>query len=624
MIPKKVVFLLLLLIFPLQLFRLGNDVLPTWVALLGVASAIGIYYFTVNRSTPLAVAIAMIGYDYVIFANAQSWNPPYAGEMVVGWVVAIVMLILCCTTRKDVSGIFDFTTRENQYYYGAVLAITLIGLGLRVYRFTEIPVLNGDEASITLFGMTYFDGTFANPFISGWLELPSMMSYLPGLMVQLFGQTIWAMRIPALFFGVISIPLTIWTVRPILARPYALMSGFAVATIGILINFSRLYYIIIFDLVFILAILGLIFRSEKGFSNHVIVLIGVLSGIKGAFTISYFIILMMIWTAVQLIRLPAQWKSFITHMVLYGVVTAAVAGPLLLHYYQYPNNFRAPLQRASLILPDSEDGSSVLTRQMAEQNKTATEIIGNNLKGSFNAIINGPVDGWYRSEAAILPPVYAWLFLLGLVVMITYWRSPNSYIVLVNICFACLAASLSYPVAAGHRMVSMMGSVALLIGFGAQSIDRLRQRFFTQKIAQYISQGVLAVVLCFGAYQSIEYYFNTFVVKEDGAGDIAMQSCALLGQFALKLPAGTKIDVYETDFLNRNASGVVPFLTKHLDYLAITEGVAPRNDAEVLVIPTVRLDQVQIPAGYRTVEATSTMGESLITFAVAPTVTLAP
>lgn len=626
MIPKKIILLLLLLIFPLQLFRLGNDVLPIWVALLGVLSAVGIYYFSVNRPTPLAVAIAMIGYDYVIFTNAQSWTPPYAGEMVIGWVVAIVMLILSCTTRKDISGIFDFTTRENQYYYGAVLAITLIGLVLRVYRITEIPVLNGDEASITIFGMTYFDGTFSNPFISGWLELPSLMSYLPGLMVQIFGQSIWAMRIPALFFGVLTIPMTIWMVRPMLDRPYALMAGFVVATLGILINFSRLYYIMIFDLMCVLGIIGLILRSEKGFNNRAIVIIGVLSGIGlfGYASARNLSLLLIIWTIVQLIRLSAQWKSTILHMVLYGVVTAAVAGPLLFHYYQYPNNFRAPLQRASLFLPDASDGSSVLTRQMAEQQKTAFEIISNNFKGSFNAIITGPVDGWYRSNGAILPSVYAYLFLLGLVVMITRWRSPNSYIVVFNIFVVCLAASLAYPVAAGHRMVSMMGSVALLIGFGAQSIDRVRQRFFTQKIAQYISQGVLAVVLCFGAYQSIEYYFNTFVVKEDGAGDIAMQSCSLLGQFALKLPAGTKVDVYETDFLNRNASGVMPFLTKHLDYLAITEGVAPRSDAQVLAIPTVRLADVQIPDGYRTVEATSSLGEPLMTFAIAPTMTIAP
>ena len=624
MISKKVVLLLLLLIFPLQLFRLGNDVLPTWVALLGVLSSVAIYYFTVNRPIPLVVGIAMIGYDYVIFTNAQSWTPPYAGEMVIGWIVAILMLILSSTTRKDITGIFNFTTRENQYYYGAVLAITLIGLGLRMYRFTEIPVLNGDEASITVFGMTYFDGTFANPFISGWLELPSMMSYLPGLMVHYFGQNIWAMRLPALFFGVISIPLTIWAVRPILERPYALISGFSVATIGILINFSRLYYIIIFALVCVISVIGLIFRSEKGFSNHAIVLIGLLSGIQGAFTISYFMVLMAVWAFVQLIRMPTQWKTNIVHIILYFVVATAVAGPLLLHYYQYPNNFRAPLQRASLILPDSEDGSSVLTRQMAEQNKTAAEIIGNNIEASFNAFVKGPVDGWYRSEAPILPTVYAWLFLLGLVVLTTYWRSPNSYIVFINILFMCLAASLSYPVAAGHRMVTMMGSVALLIGLGAQSLDRVRQRFFTQKIAQYISHVVLAGVMCIGAYQSIDYYFNTFVVKEDGAGDIAMQSCSLLGQFALKLPAGTKVDVYETDFLNQNASGVVPFTTKHIDYLAITDGITPRRDAQVIVIPTGRIAEVSIPSGYRTVEAKSSLGELLITFAIAPTLSIAP
>ena len=130
--------------------------------------------------------------------------------------------------------------------------------------------------------------------------------------------------------------------------------------------------------------------------------------------------------------------------------------------------------------------------------------------------------------------------------------------------------------------------------------------------------------MCIGAYQSIDYYFNTFVVKEDGAGDIAMQSCSLLGQFALKLPAGTKVDVYETDFLNQNASGVVPFTTKHIDYLAITDGITPRRDAQVIVIPTGRIAEVSIPSGYRTVEAKSSLGELLITFAIAPTLSIAP
>jgi hypothetical protein len=612
-----------LLLFPFQLFRLGNEVFPTWIAFFGIITGLGIYYST-YRGVPLAAAIAMLGYDYVIFSNAQSWNPPYAVEMVIGWLTSILLLILCCTKKNDVSALFVFSKDKNTHYYWAVIAITLIGLGLRLYRFTEIPVLNGDEASITVFGMTYFDGTFANPFISGWLELPSVMSFFPGLMVHIFGTNIWAMRFPALFFGALSVPLAIWTVRPILERPYALIAGFAFATLGILINFSRLYYVLIFDLFCIMLVLGFMFRSEKGFSDYVIVIMGVISGIKGAFTISYFMILMLVWTAIQFIRMPDQRKKNVFHVVLYFAVTVAVAGPLILHYFQYPNNFRAPLQRASLILPDNQDGSSVLTRQMVTEKVSAQKIITNNMLKSFSAIITGPVDGWYRSNGAILPPMFAFLFLIGFAFILTRWRSPSSYVVVVNIFFACLSASLSYPVAAGHRMISLMGSVVLLIGLGAQSIDHSLQHYIKQKIAKYSIRAIIVAVMCIGAFQSIDYYFNTFVVNEDGAGDIRMQTYAQIGHFAEKLPSGTKIDVYENDFLNRNVSGVLPFLTQHLNYLAITEGVKPRTDAQVLVIPTTRLVEVKIPTGFRIIKAKTSTGESLIAFAVAPTLDVSP
>jgi hypothetical protein len=623
MFPKKMLLLIPLLLFPIQLFRLGNEVFPTWVAFLGVITGLGIYYFT-YRGVPLAAAVAMMGYDYVIFANAQSWIPPYAVEMVIGWLASITLLVLCCTKKTDVSVFFSFIKDKNNYYYWTVLAITLFGLGLRLYRFTEIPVLNGDEASITVFGMTYFDGTFANPFISGWLELPAIMTFFPGLMVHLFGTSIWAMRFPALFFGVLSIPLAIWTVRPILERPYALLAGFAFATIGMLIHFSRLYYVLIFDLFCIMLVLGFIMRSEKGFSDFVIVIMGVISGIKGAFTISYFMILMLIWTAVQFIRMPDQRKKHIFHIVLYFAVTTAVAGPLLLHYYQYPNNFRAPLQRASLILPDSQDGSSVLTRQMAKEKVTAQKIITDNMLMSFRAVITGPVDGWYKSNGAILPSMFAFLFLIGLAFNFTRWRSPSSYIVAVNILFACLSASLSYPVAAGHRMVSLMGSVVLLIGLGAQSIDHSLRGHIKQKTALYSIRTIIVAVMCIGAFQGIYYYFNTFVVNEAGEGDISMQTYDQIGHFAEKLPSGTKIDVYENSFLNRDASGVLPLFTKHLNYLAVTEGVQPRKDAQVLVIPPGRRVEVLIPTGYRIVEAKSRTGASLITFAVAPTLEISP
>ncbi len=626
MIPKRAMLLVLLILFPLQLLRLGNEVFPVWLALLGVVSAVGIYVFAVHRPMPLLAATAFVAYDYVIFVNCYTWQPPFAFEMFGAWVAAILLLILMYTTRDDVTHLFDLSTRENKQYYAAIGGITLFGAILRFYNYAEIPVLNGDEAFIALFGMTYFDGTFSNPFTSGWLELPSLLISIPGLMVQLFGQTIFALRLPNLILGVLAIPLCIWTVRPLLNRPFALMAGIVIASLGLHINFSRINYIIIFDMMCALAIIGLMLRSEKGFQTRDIIYVGIIIGLGqfGYASARSLAILLTIWTVLQIIRLPAQWKTSLTHLILCGAVTVAVSGPLLLHYYQNPDKFRAPLQRASLILPDSPDGSSVLTRQMKEFNKSAEEIIFANLQRSFMAIITGPVDGWYRSNFAILPSLYAFLFVVGIANALWNWRSTRHNILLINIFMVCMTASLSYPVAAGHRMVSMLGSVCLLVGLGAQTLDYLRHRLLTQAMAQRISMGVLASIVAVGGYQSIDHYFSTFITIENGAGDPAMQSCSQFARYAQKLPAGTKIDVYETDYLNRSVSGVVPFLTSHIDYVAVPEGQNPRGDAEVIVIPADRKAQAVVPAGYRVVEVRTNFNEPLLEFALAPSVRIEP
>ncbi len=624
-LDKRAVFLCCLLVFPLQLLRLG-DAFPMTTALIGIVSAVAMYYFSVHRPIPLLAAGAMIAYDYVIFSNAQTWLPPYAIEMFIGWVAAILLIVTSHTTKKDITAMVDISTPDNVRYYLLIGAITVFGAVLRIYNFKEIPVLNGDEAFITLFGMTYFDGTFANPFISGWLELPSMLLFIPGLAVQFFGQTVLSLRLANLILGVLAIPLCIWAVRPMLNRPYALVAGFALATLGLHINFSRNNYIIIYDMMCALAILGLMLRSEKGFLLRDIVLIGVIIGIGqfGYASARSLALLMIIWTGLQIIRLPAQWKTSLYHLVLCGTVTIAVAGPLLLHYYKQPDNFRAPLQRASLILPDSPDGSSVLSRQMKEFNKSGTEIIAENLRKSFTAIITGPVDGWYRSNSAILPPLYALFFVIGLLVSLWNWRSTRSNILLVNIFFVCMTASLSYPVAAGHRMVSMLGSVTLLIGLGAQTIAMLILRFTSAKIAHTITTYVLAAMVALGAYQSVYHYFYVFMTVENGTGDPAMQSIAAFVHYAQKLPPGTPVDVYETDYLNQTASGIMPFLTKHIDYRAIPAGERPRANAQVVVIPFEHSGDGIMPDGFRVFDVKTNFEEPMLQIAIAPSLAIDP
>lgn len=626
MFPKRIILLVLALIYPLQILRTGGDAAQPWSAVLGILAAIGLYYFAFHRPQPLASAITMIGYDVAIFINAQSWTPPFAVEMIVGWVAAVVLVLASCMTWRDLVGWFSLAQAEQRYYYGAVVAITLVGAVLRIYKLTEIPVLNGDEASNTLFGMTYFDGTFSNPFISGWLELPSMISFIPGLAVALLGQTIWALRLPNILFGIMAIPLTIWAVRPLLARPYALIAGVVIATLGLHINFARINYIIMFDMLCAVGIIGLLLRSAPLFPRTHFVAMGVLCGIGqfGYANARSLAILIAIWTVLHTLRAPAQWKVALYSLTTCGLVTIAVSGPLLLHYYQYPNNFRAPLQRASLILPDSPDGSSVLTRQMAEQQRTASDIIIHNMLRSFDAIIYGPVDGWYSSKSAILPVIFASFFVLGIFVALWHIGSTNHNVILINIIMVCLTASLSYPVAAGHRMVSVLGSVALLIGLGAQTLDALRARYLSKYVSHAISYAAIMIAIGAGAYQSVNHYFTTFVTIENGAGDYAMQACSQFARFAQTIPAGTKVDVYETDYLNRTVTGVVPFLTSHLDYQHVESGNAPRSDAQVLVIPVDRLGDAVIPAGFVQREARTNQNAPMLVFAIDPALSLTP
>lgn len=626
MISKRLFLLVLLLVYPVQLLRVGSELAPPWTALVAIIGAVGMYIFAYYRPQPLLMASAMIVYDYAIYVNAQSWTPAFAFEMFVGWSVAIFVLITSQMTTKDIIGWVSWSSRENRYYYGAIIAITFLSIALRLYDLRGIPVLNGDEASIALFGMTYFDGTFSNPFVSGWLELPSMLAYIPGLSVALLGQTIWALRLPNVVFGLLAAPLTIWAVRPFLTRQFALVAGIVIATLGLHINFSRINYILMFDMLCAVGIIGLMLRSLPNFSIKNSILLGVLCGIGqfGYANARSLAILIAIWTVLYTLSNPAHWKQAFYSLCVTGLVTVAVAGPLLMHYYQYPDNFRAPLQRASLILPDSPDGSSVLTRQMAEQQRTASDIIIHNMLRSFDAIIYGPVDGWYASKSPILPSVFAFLFVIGFGIALRNIRSTNHVILLLNIMMVCLTASLSYPVAAGHRMVSMLGSVSLLIGLGAQGIDAVRQRFVGKYINNVLSYTAIMLVLAFGAYQSVNHYFSTFVTIENGAGDFAMQTCSQFARFAQRIPAGTKIDVYETDYLNRSVTGVVPFLTSHLDYQPILADDPPHADARVLIIPFERLGSVRIPTRFIRLEARTNDNQPLLVFAVDPTLELLP
>ena len=617
MLERKNLIYLSLLIFPLQLLFLTVESGSTIMLLAFGASAV-IFYFTQQRSMVYPVVLATMAYGVAINMTATAWLSPAMTAMVIGWIGTIVILLLQSLPFDDIKTYIKKLIATDRTYLGLIGAVTLLGFLLRWFQFTETPVLTSDEASGAIFGSTYFDGTFNNPFISGWLELPSMSFLIQGASVALFGHTAFALRIPSVIIGTAYIPLVMWTSRPLVSRPFTLIAGLVVATCGLMLNFSRIGIIIINDSFYAVLLLGIMLRSAKVVTTRTSVLLGIVTGIAqfGYASARGFALLLIIWYGLGAIHTPKSWLNALTQLILCGCVTLAVSAPLMMHYYHAPDNFRAPLQRASLILPDSPDGSSVLSRQAIEFQKSPAELLMNNFRRSFLAFVTGPVDGWYRSGSPILALGFTILFIIGLCTCLISWRSQSLQIIIVIVALACVTASLSYPVAAGHRMLNAMGAIAIAIAVGSQAIYQL----IVPRVA--IMKWVVVGILTLAVGQSVVYgpylYYTQFVTIEDGVGDGSMQIASQFGKYAQTLPAGTKIDVYETDYFSRGSTPVIDFLTKKLDYLSVYGDAKPRPDAQVMVAPMERVADAHIPDNYKKFTIKAMDGSDLLVVGIAP------
>lgn len=618
MLERKNLIYLSVLIFPLQLLFLTIEN-GTTITLLAFGASAVIFYFTQQRPVIYPAVLATMAYGVAISMNANTWLALAMPAMVIGWLGTIVILLLQSLSFDDIKTYIKKLIATDHTYLALIGAVTLLGFLLRWFQFTETPVLSSDEASSAIFGLTYFNDTFNNPFISGWLEVPSMSFLIAGTSAYLFGNTVFALRIPSVVVGTAMIPLVIWASRPLLSRPFTLIAGLVIATCGLLLNFSRIGLVIINDSFYAVLLLGIMLRSAKVVTSRTSILLGIVTGIAqfGYASARGFGLLLIVWYGIGLIHTPKSWRNALAQLILCGSVALAVASPLMMHYYKQPDNFRAPLQRASLILPDSPDGSSVLSRQSIEFNMTPTQILASYFKTSFMAFVTGPVDGWYRSNSPILALGFAALFVVGLCACLLSWRSQSLQIIVVIVILACVTASLSYPIAAGHRMINAMGAIAIAIAVGAQTLYRV----IVPRIpaTKWVMVAVIALIVGYSAVYGPYLYYTQFVTIEDGLGDGSMQIASQFGKYAQTLPAGTKIDVYETDYFSRGSTPVIDFLTKKLDYLAISGDVQPRADVQVMVAPMERVADAHFPDNYKKFTIKAMGGSDLLMVAIAPT-----
>ena len=161
--------------------------------------------------------------------------------------------------------------QETPVHLAAVLAIIILGIALRVRALWQ-PI-NYDES------FTYI--VYANrPWLIAWANYSEPNNHLfhtllAHLSIGVFGNAIWALRLPALVAGCLTIPLSYAVARRLAGRQEALLVSALTATTQILIAFSVCArgYTMLVDLFLIAVLCGhdiIATRSPRGWPVFVV------------------------------------------------------------------------------------------------------------------------------------------------------------------------------------------------------------------------------------------------------------------------------------------------------------------------------------------------------------------
>ncbi|MCL4489737.1 MAG: glycosyltransferase family 39 protein [Chloroflexi bacterium] len=417
----------------------------------------------------------------------------------------------------------------------ALVIILLIGVWLRVSDLTRIPPgLYHDEAFSGLDAWAIVRGAGLAIFFEGNGGREPLFVYLHALSLLLFGPTTFALRLPAAFVGILTLPVLFVLVRRLAPRKnsvgVALLATAALAVSYWHLNFSRVGWRTITLPLFACLAFYFFWRARRTgrLRDHL------LAGLcLGAALYTYLsarflpLVLVLFWGIEWLGMLLARPRH--STRLRAGILTAAVVVlgaliaflPLALYFFIHPNAFL--FRVGDVTLPT---GESPVGAVLANLERVAA---------AFYA--NGDPE-WRHGIArrALLDGVTAVPFALGLFVSLWRWRKLESLFALLWLVVMLLPTVLSRDAPDTQRAIGALPAVCLFIGVGFDAIaeflssrlalsrDAAGRARFAPSSGQW-RVALLALVLAGAGGITFRDYFQTWADDKrayyDFQGDLA-------------------------------------------------------------------------------------------------------
>lgn len=428
-----------------------------------------------------------------------------------------------------------FNLRAHGKTLAAVIGFTILGLLFRSGETDRIPIiLYGDEASAGIFAGSILDGRFNNPFTAGWYSFPGLYFYIPAFSISILGYTSAALRIPSAIAGALTVGGAYLTGRILFDKRTGVIAALILAGFHFHIHFSRIGLNNIWDGLFFTLTVGAAWYAWDRENRNAYVLTGLGLGLAQYFYPSSRALAALVLGGIIVSGFfdVQKLKRAVPHLALAFVMAAIVFLPMAWYYIRHPEQYFAPMERVSIL-------GEWLTNTMAATGLPAWRILLNQLLLGAQSFTYLPLQHWYQPEVALLRPLPAGLFLLGLIFLASRPKDSRAIFIFIWTAMYILLGGLSESTPAAQRYVAAAPLCILVIAVGVNETLELIGKLW---VAPPRAIGLAAVTLAaLIAASDAHFYFNAYTPKSvlmlDGTnGDVAQR----IANDMLNKPEGTQ------------------------------------------------------------------------------------
>jgi 4-amino-4-deoxy-L-arabinose transferase-like glycosyltransferase len=335
-------------------------------------------------------------------------------NVVLAWILAILLYLIAATSGFRFSPDWRARWRSGRRLGIPLLIIVSVALLVRAWRLGTIPfVLGGDEGSQGLEAIRVIEGKITNPFVTGWLGVPTMSFYFNSITVRLFGRTVEALRLPWALVGSTTVLIAFFLVRRLKGTPVALATAVMLATYHYHIHFSRLGSNQIADPFFMSLALLFLYRALDRKQSMDWALTGILSGLAMYFYAGGRLTPLIVTAVLGYVFIRDPRGFWPRHGS--GILVALggfliVGGPMIQYAFRFPDDFNARLNQVGIFQ------SGWIDREVVVRGQSAGAILFDQFRRAalaFNFYPDRTV--WYGLRQPLLSPFFGAVFLLGLV-----------------------------------------------------------------------------------------------------------------------------------------------------------------------------------------------------------------